>query len=95
MKWKNWPYWLKGGIVGLVAGIFIEALLFFVTNYCLNNSSGGDWFGLLVCYYIFMFPGMFLTNDVLIAIIINILVIIIFSIVIGLIIGKIKSKQLK
>ncbi len=27
MGWKNWPFWLKGGIYGIVLGIFVALIV--------------------------------------------------------------------
>ncbi len=91
MGWKNLPAWVKGGIIGLIVGVIIEIPLFFLLKYCLDNSTGGDWFGSLFCY-VFFFPGTFLTGDFFIGVMINILIVTILSIIIGWIYGKIKNK---
>ncbi len=39
MHWKNWPYWVKGGIVALALGaIFFGVLFYLVQETCYSGS---------------------------------------------------------
>lgn len=33
MNWKNWPYWVKGGIIVVCSGVLIPVLLNKILNY--------------------------------------------------------------
>ena len=33
MKWKNWPYWLKGGIIGLALGYIGYLIVYYYYRY--------------------------------------------------------------
>ena len=93
MGWKNWPYWLRGGIIGLI----IEVLAYPVFFLCLSNYD-------YICL-IFLFPSSFIGPLVELTdsigpqitmstfLIINAIIVIILGIVIGWVIGKIKSRK--
>ena len=43
MNWKNWPYWLKGGIIGIIFAIIIILITF---AYYEVSSNLGSFFGI-------------------------------------------------
>jgi len=69
MGWKEWPSWLKGGIIGLI--LFILVYFVFYGTYALSNNNPGVepqaslWeaiffiVGSLISYPIFFIAGIF------------------------------------
>jgi len=54
MSWKNWPYWLKGGVIGLAFIILLEIinlLLSFLVIHLpfINAFENIDIFSLILC----------------------------------------------
>jgi len=102
MSWKNWPSWLKGGLIGIVVGI----VMFFIMRieFMENNDPNPYFFGLFGFPTIFL---LFIIEETIIDIVPESLGTIIFpaailiinyfiiGAVIGLIIGRIKSKKAK
>ena len=102
MSWKDWPYWLKGGLIGLVSAFIIIPLLKILCPYL-----GYDIHGLgknSVCNFLLittMLMGIFIylisfRNDLLSLVLFFILLGLIFfgiGALIGRIYGKIKSKN--
>ncbi|HRZ85223.1 MAG TPA: hypothetical protein P5277_00405 [Candidatus Paceibacterota bacterium] len=41
MGWKNWPYWLKGGIIGGIAWLLL-IILFFLNQSIIHLNGGHD-----------------------------------------------------
>jgi len=84
MCWKKLPYWLKGGIIGLIVGIVV-VLINLIKNkfqfcYTLISEIGG--FGIItICDYIW--------RDY----VLPFLIIVLIGIVIGFIVGKIKQSK--
>jgi hypothetical protein len=79
MAWKNWPYWLRGGLIGLVIGIWpLGQFLVIPTNLLLHSM--GFYFGIKseVVYL-----GYVLLHHI------------ILGALIGLLIGEIKSRKNK
>lgn len=58
MNWKKWPYWLKGGVIGAVAGIISLFLGDWCSSSQLSKMPGNDLadFGCLIFYG----PGLLL-----------------------------------
>lgn len=101
MGWKDWSYWLKGGIVSLL----IVLILFIVAGVINIISPGGEWggwsivlgflyFASLPLYWIF---GIQRPEGIIYWIINFIVLPIIFyfiiGAIIGFIIGKIKNRK--
>ena len=90
MGWKDWPYWIKGGVIGL--GIFI---VMFLLSYIILMLGCMD----RVIYLLSIKSGiMFPTPCLLVYFFfasysIMPFVFIVIGAIIGLIVGKIKSKK--
>lgn len=57
MGWKEWPAWLKGGIIGLILGI----IFFLLSIFLFANPSKGfqlNYFYVLVYSPLFIIPGL-------------------------------------
>ena len=83
MVWKNWPYWVRGGIIGIILSILLAFLIVPYTCsdfYRLGPAYPTDQ---PICYWLVVNGGW-----MWISILIFVLVLII-----GLIYGKIKSKR--
>ena len=101
----NWfvlkPYWLKGGIIGFIGGIFLSVLSFL----CLSSLEvGGEGFTGLVCFvfilpgalFIFLFSFIDFSNEILVTWMMQIPHLIFWFLVggiVGWVIGKIKKKS--
>ncbi len=90
MAWKNWPYWVKGGIIGFVIGIIFAIFNLFSNGYIgaftllpflllkiLDNCYGEGCLGLFVYYGSIAFLVEFT----------------LFGAIIGWIYGKIKKRK--
>lgn len=42
MNWKNWPYWLRGGVIGSIAGIVSLLLGDWCSSSLLAKMPGND-----------------------------------------------------
>jgi len=88
MGWKDWPYWLKGGIIGTVLATLIILIVGFIAlSICYENCPPFIKNSL----FIFILPSYFLPGVIAdVAIIIwNFLI----GALIGFIYGKIKSRK--
>jgi len=99
MGWKNWPAWLKGGVIGLIYSVY-SLIIFYSLQYIGNNLikiilsitllpfySVGALFELPMSFVLALTGGsslMFYTFD-------SILIILI-CIIIGWIVGRVKKK---
>lgn len=79
MGWKNWPYWLKGGIIGLIIGL-VGVLLKIVLSLIFIDDTGRPGF--------FSISSTFITSQLL-----NCLGLLIIGLIIGWIYGKFKLKR--
>jgi hypothetical protein len=87
MSWKDWPYWVRGGVIGVLV-YFILALL--VVTYIFSvATSSDDGLALIVIFL----PGLWLTQKSIFALLINLLSFFIIGAIIGWIIGKIKERK--
>ena len=88
MSWKEWPSWLKGGIIGLIIFVSINIIAFLLS--LLATDVGGGIIFIFTSYfpagYIFSFLATSLSGFI------NILVInALIYFIVGALIGKIKS----
>jgi|WetSurMetagenome_2_1015567.scaffolds.fasta_scaffold993534_1 hypothetical protein len=105
MGWKNWPYWLKGGIIGLIL-MFALPLILIISSFGFNCNS--CWNALLGLSYLatpILLPILFIisrfdgcTGEACIGRIIFVIPALmgesfIIGAIIGLIAGKIKNKK--
>ncbi len=93
MGWKNWPSWLKGGIIGLI----VEALIFLILSirkcdYSEMAGGGGCQWGLGI-----LFENLsHLFHEVIIVKIIALIILFagfLIGAIIGWIVSKIKSRK--
>ena len=92
MGWKDWPYWLKGGVIGLVFVLILFLLIYFN----LLGSSISGTLGIFIVVITFIGAlGLcpenacqFYTAGLLILLIESFII----GAIIGWIIGKIKNK---
>ena len=100
MGWKNWPYWLRGGAIGVLVGILILFIPFVGLIYIIPVMFvQGLIFNLIglretadLCFSLFSSPSFIC---VITFYPINVILSFIIGALIGLIIGKIKSKNRK
>ena len=104
MGWKSWPYWLRGGLIGVIITV--------ITGFLISMTSAYPLVGIL--YYLFTIPDLvialpyrsiarFFVYDVfglnigfyvlIGSYIIGIIPNFIIGAIIGLIMGKIKNKK--
>ena len=91
MGFRDWPYWLRGGVIG---GILP---LFGYITYSFNPFRDSIFFRLIalpgeIVLYLFFQEGRF-RSLLLTHFIINLLIYVIFGALIGFIIGKIKNRN--
>ena len=97
MGWKNWPYWLKGGIIATL--IYIIVSVYTLPQLNLPTPLGiKQLLGLILfpSYLVYFIIGAFIrvTSTTIILIdIISIPLYFIIGAIIGLIYGKIKKKN--
>jgi len=103
MGWKNLPYWLRGSIVGLIAGIFLG--IYLITTNCnlsFGGSSGGCTifdqiifgfclFTIIMPLFVFVFEQIIDSSSA--GLIASILTLTFLGALIGFIVGKIKSRK--
>mgnify|MGYP001560911697 FL=1 len=92
MGWKDWSYWLKGGIIGLVIAILFIILSLFIPTKCIGLTEDGQ-----ACTPPKGIESItFNLNSLLYAldkILLLILLLIVIGSIIGFIYGKIKSRK--
>jgi len=96
MGWKNWSYWLRGGIISVI----IYLILLLITFLCAENASGEGF----VCLLFFV-PTLLLMplyqaifgypEPVYLAYVFFVIFWFVIGAVVGLIIGKIKRRKMK
>ena len=82
MSWKNWPSWLKGGLIGVIIYIIYYLIVLF-TIYA-RDEQGKLIIGIAMSWFGPMFVAGF---------IINISLIFLIGAFIGWLYGKIKAKK--
>ena len=96
---REWPSWLKGGVIGGVIGLFLGLFSYL----CLNGLHTGDPMGLLVCIPLnpllllglipsFQYIG---AGGIANLVILDLIFFSIFGALIGWIIGKVKERKAK
>ena len=94
-KWKNWPYWLRGGAVGII----IALISFGMTQLCQNfiATQGSSGFGLecipLAIPWIPLWFFPIVNFATIYFLIIGIVIWFVVGSLIGLFIAYIKSKK--
>ncbi len=38
--WKNWPYWVRGGVIGILVAVLFDAILLYYSSQ--SCPTGGD-----------------------------------------------------
>jgi len=93
MGWKDWSYWLKGGIIGLVISLLITLSTMFMPVYCIGLSQDGT--GCVsptgIDAWKYNFNSLF--DDTFGIIILFIVSLFIIGAIIGWIYGKIKQRK--
>ena len=103
MGWKEWPYWLKGGIISLIYIVYALLIQFLIFNKLSNNVLNGNWIfiplGILQLPLIGASIILFLNSSPeqlsitsIIPLFIGSIILILLGIFIGWIVGKIKNK---
>jgi len=91
MGWKDWPYWLKGGVIGLIAGIIdIIAALAFQAPTCEIGATCPQQHIIGKIALLLIYPLQILGKSIPTVITILIYFFIIGAII-GLIVGKVKK----
>ncbi len=108
MGWKNWPYWVKGGLIFTILVLLVTFIIGLIAVISYSNIlfSGKDIF-LIYFIIIYLFPsysllnvlkhspGSFLEGDIITAIISSSIIWFLIGALIGFIIGKIKQKKMR
>ena len=94
MSWKDWSYWLKGGIIALLIPIILVILFFFDIEKPLYIVPYLDFIGLISCGGILDYPSRCSGGDFSNAIYFLTIPLswIMIGMFVGWIYGKIKSK---
>lgn len=98
MEWKNYPIWLRGGIIAAIVGIiwFVLGLVFGNLGFCSIVGGKVNYCGVFAIFFI---PSLLLAifsltgRGILIAVISTILIYFLIGAFIGWIVGKIKHKK--
>lgn len=83
MAWKDWPAWLKGGLIGEVIGVVLHLLLNFgplIIGTLTNNAQIMSMSNINISYNVIRIIVYFIIGSV-------------FGALIGWIVGKIKEKK--
>ncbi len=102
MGWKNWSYWLRGGIIGLFIGTII-AVFYFANAYIIKNIMLDSFFTKII-YYNFNFIdyqaikwsiklGLCKAENCIVLPFVLLFEVIFVGAIIGFIIGKIKQRK--
>lgn len=87
MGWKDWPYWLKGGIIGVILLLILS--LFAVATPKSDMGNVFSWAIILIAFpFMLTYEDSQMLNFILFPIYFFIL-----GAIIGWIVGKIKSKE--
>ena len=95
MGWKDWSYWLKGGIIGILISLVFLASSYFTgqikivsyINQCLIPPCSSD-----LHFYLFSNSNFLFVREFLISMIVILICCFIIGSFIGWIVGKIKSR---
>ncbi len=91
--WKNWPYWLRGGVIGAIAGIALDIppllCYLYVGGFFCINISPMIFAGIFVSAY----PQLSNSNPLLWMSIVSIVISFFFGSLIGIIFGLVKKKK--
>ena len=103
MFWKNWSYWVRGGIIGILSWLIIAFLAYFLSTYL---ESGFLVWILFILVILALFPTIFIQGESVfttgldalnLPTALGYILIVIFWFVIGaligFIIGRLKSKK--
>ena len=63
MSWKDWPSWLKGGVIALCISLFF-CVLFFTILYMDNKNGGNEYSGIPAFIIAFPFSSQFMFLDI-------------------------------
>jgi len=54
--WKNWPYWVRGSVIGLLIGLLIGVINIFMAPVVLDGAFGPDYlFGSRLLFLLALF----------------------------------------
>jgi len=97
MGWKNWPYWLRGGIIGMVISFLLIIIISFLGLLSLNMFGESSYFGNFlgtISSLLFIkfnpFYGFIFKSNTLLG---QLLPFLVFYFIIGAIIGWIYGKR--
>lgn len=101
MGWKNWPSWVKGGIIGIIISLFAVFIVYLIGGFEENYLFYIIQFPIIPAWYIFAFifdlmadNGPYIENLIFLKLIFGFAFgYAIYGIFIGWLIGKIKSKK--
>lgn|SRR4030042_639069 len=101
MSWKNWPSWLKGGVIGGIFSIMYYFFFFITQMLMLDSGLGIIFYPLLPLVHFIMFITMFDKNFIgtCVFIILFLFLIFLYGFIIGSLItffiAKINSRSKK
>jgi hypothetical protein len=102
MGWKNWPAWLKGGLIATIAYIILAIAMYLLP--CSNDSlftGGRSCLGVAVLFLVVSSPGLGIlsllgidySQNTTLVIITTILAYFIVGAFIGMVISKLRSRK--
>ncbi len=93
MGWKNWSYWLRGGVIGGVIGLIVGLLVLFLRDIFNNSFLQVLNLPSFVIAFALCYENLFCSN--IIYVISSFIVFFILGAIIGFIYGKIKNRKQK
>ena len=95
MGWKDWPVWLKGGVIGviieLIIFIFVYTFNYFVYNHLFNyfSKETSILIGNLIIFPLYIMLGL---QPNWISYIVCFMIYFLIGAIIGFIVGKIRNR---
>ena len=102
MGWKNWPYWLKGGILFSLINALLSTLIYLILLILKNNFDtirfAAEYSFFLVISLLFINPAWYFSGprsyfDIIFGLVVGAALYFIIGAIIGWIYGKIKSRK--
>ena len=93
MSWKHWPYWLKGGVIGVVVGTILDIppILCYLSIggfFCINISPM-----IFAGFFTELFPSISYAHPILFLTVTSIVLSLLLGSLIGAIVGHFQSKR--
>ncbi len=99
MGWKDWPSWVKGGVIGLITGTILSIPFYFVFVLCVIGGGNTSFCKLMSAPFVIpyhlssnLFGVRLLSSGFGLLVFLFVIQISILGAIIGLIVGKIRNK---